>query len=450
MKFCILIALLVLIISGCEEAVEETVFQTVKVSRRDIIVSVEAAGIVEPPVTVEVKSKASGEILELLADTGDLVEKGTLLVKIDKRAPRNLLAQAEAELEAARARRSIARAQSDRAKTLFESRTLNEVDYEQTMLEFANAKADVVRAEVAVENARIELEDTHVRAPSTGTIIEKLVESGQVISSPTRDVGGGTLILKMADLRTVQVKTLVDETDIGKIRPGLAATVTVTAYPNQPFQGQVLKIEPQALAEQTVTTFSVLIRLDNQDGLLRPGMNAEVEIRVAERLNVLAVPTIALKVPLDIPVAARLVGLDETTVRRQLGSNGGAGSASPGDSRSRGPAGGSGRPAASSGRPPPAAGNARRRPDPARRTGVAYQFAGQYWVFTVRNDEPVAVRVKTGLTDLDYSEILEGLADADEVMLLPSSGLIRAQERTRDRMRRFTGVPGISGSGSNR
>ena len=90
---------------------------------------------------------------------------------------------------------------------------------------------------MAVDNARIQLEDTDVRAPISGTIIEKTVERGQVISSPTSDVGGGTVLLKMADLSLVQVRTLVDETDIGKIQPGLRATVTVDAYPNRPFEG---------------------------------------------------------------------------------------------------------------------------------------------------------------------------------------------------------------------
>ena len=88
------------------------------------------------------------------------------------------------------------------------------------MLGYANAKAEVVGAEVAVENAKIRMDDTDVRAPITGTIIEKNVERGQVISSPTSDVGGGTVLLKMADLNLVQVRTLVDETDIGKIQRG--------------------------------------------------------------------------------------------------------------------------------------------------------------------------------------------------------------------------------------
>ena len=113
----------------------------------------------------------------------------------------------------------------------------------------------MVRAQVAVDNARIQLDDTDVRAPITGTIIEKNVERGTVISSPTANVGGGTTLLKMADLNLVQVRTLVDETDIGKIQPGHAAIVTVDAYPNQPFDGTVLKIEPQARPSRTSPCF---------------------------------------------------------------------------------------------------------------------------------------------------------------------------------------------------
>lgn len=414
----VLLALIVAT-SGCEKPVERGVFKTEPVIRRDIVIAVEAAGVIEPFLTVEVKSKASGEILSLHGETGDFVDAGRLLVQIDKRVPRNQLAQAEAELEAARARRAIAEAQSARARKLFESRTINEVDYEQTVLELANAKAEVVRAQVAVENARIALEDTEVKAPMTGTVIEKLVEKGQVISSPTMDVGGGTLLLKMADLSSVQVKALVDETDIGKIQPGQPVTVTVTSYPNQPFSGEVLKVEPQAVAEQTVTTFSVLMVLDNQTGLLRPGMNAEVEILVAQQLDVLAVPTTALRTVRDIPIAAQLVGLTDADIRTQL------------DIGER-PRGG--------GRPPAERGGNRARPDKSD----TYQFGNRYWVFVKRPEGLSAVNVETGLTDLDYSEVLTGLEAEDEVLLLPSSGLVQAQQRLQQQMRRFTSLPGMN------
>jgi HlyD family secretion protein len=408
-RFLLLLAALSIL--GCEKPEEVKTYQTAPVIQRDIVVSVEAAGVVEPLLTVEVKSKASGEILKIKGDTGDFVKQGELLVQIDKRSPRNQLAQAEAELEAARARRSIADAQSKRSKTLLSSRTINEVDYEKTILEFANAKADVIRGQVSVENARIALDDADVKAPMSGTIVEHLVEKGQVISSPTMDVGGGTLLMKMADLSSVQVKALVDETDIGKIKPDQPVTVTVTAYPNQPFEGIVAKIEPQATEEQTVTTFSVLIILDNEAGLLRPGMNADVEIRIAERRDIVAVPTVALKVDRDISVASRLVGVTEADVRDQLG--------------------------ASWQKRAEVQDNADAREE--------YQFRNRYWVFKKGAMGPVAVTVDTGLTDLDYSEVIEGIAKGDEVLMLPSSGLITSQERFQAQMRRFTSMPGMGG-----
>ncbi|MFQ5635000.1 MAG: efflux RND transporter periplasmic adaptor subunit [Gammaproteobacteria bacterium] len=411
-------AVVALILAGCEQAEPPTLYDSGSVMRRDIVVAVEAAGVIEPSLTVEVKSKASGEILRIDGETGDRVEQGTLLVHIDQRSPRNQLAQAEAELEAAIARRGIAAAQSERAKKLLASRTINEVDYEQTILEFANAKADVIRSEVAVENARIALDDADVRAPVTGTIIEKLVEQGQVISSPTMDVGGGTLLMKMANLSSVQVKALVDESDIGKIRPGQPVTVTVTAYPNQPFEGVVAKIEPQALAEQTVTTFSVLILLDNESRLLRPGMNADVEIRIAERRDVIAVPTAALRTGRDINVSSELVGLSPADVSAMLRQDGGRG---------------------------PRVNAA----EPGRREG-GYRFESRYWVFVDQPSGPRAVNVVTGLTDLDYSEVISGLAENDRVLLLPSSGLILAQKRFQAQMSRFMSMPGMGGTDTDK
>jgi HlyD family secretion protein len=410
MKIRFILALAVLGLLGCEKPEEVKTYQSAPVLQRDIVVSVEAAGVIEALLTVEVKSKASGEILKIQGDTGDFVSQGTLLVQIDKRSPSNQLAQAEAELEAAKARRSIADAQSKRSKTLLSSRTINDVDYEKTILEFANAKAEVIRGQVAVENARIALDDADVKAPITGTIVERLVEKGQVISSPTMDVGGGTLLLKMADLSSVQVKALVDETDIGKIRSDQPVTVTVTAYPNQPFEGLVSKIEPQATEEQTVTTFSVLIILGNKGGLLRPGMNADVEIRIAERRDTVAVPTVALKVDRDISVASRLVGVAETDVRDQLGDAWKQRAKISGDTGASGD----------------------------------YVFRNRYWAFVVTPAGPRAVTIDTGLTDLDYSEVLNGVAPGDEVLMLPSTGLITSQERFQNQMRRFTSLPGMN------
>jgi len=490
-------------LAGCEQAGQVSapeVYDSAAVETRDIEVTVDAAGVIEPEATVEVKSKASGEVLRVHAATGDVVEAGSLLVEIDQRTPRNRLSETEAALVAAQARRQIAQTQMERAASLFKSQTLTQADYEQTQLEFANAKSQVVSATVAVENARITLEDTAVRAPITGTIIEKAVEPGIVITSPTQAVSGGTVLMKMADLTSVQVRTRVDETDIGKIRPGMRTRVTVAAYPNQPFDGEVLKIEPQAIVEQNVTMFAVLIKIVNRGGLLKPGMNAEVQIEIANREGVPAVPTAALRADSDVPLTAAMLGLQEAELRQKLwpdgatpqsaaaknvvsiggreielpagvdpakvmalmekrrggqeltaeertlmrsvaqqaGGNfgGGGGGGPPGGGPPGGFQGGGG-------------GFFVSGASPAARpaTNVTdYQFGGDYWVIALRGNEAVPVAVKTGLTDLEYSEIVAGLEPGDRVLLLPSASLYEQQERLQDFInQRFGSTPFAQG-----
>jgi len=404
-------------LAGCGPGGEETapLYESATVERRDVVVSVEASGVVEPVATVELKSKASGEILEITAETGDEVAEHALLVRIDPRTARNRLAQSKADLEAARARLSIARAQQERARTLLEQGLLSNPDYEKTALELATAEAQVVSGEVAVENARIALNDTEIRAPSAGTIIEKRVEKGQVISSPTMDVGGGTLLLKMADLGQVQVRVLVDETDIGKIRGGMPAAVDVSAYPNQPFVGQVIKIEPQAVVEQNVTLFGVLVSIDNRERLLKPGMNAEVTITVVRSDGVLTVPVAALRTDRDLAITAQILGTTQDALRAQLAPT----------------------------EMTPAEGQAARADAGGGRQG-GYRFGGRFWVVARRGEERVAVPVRTGITDLDRAEIVAGLEEGDQVLLLPSSHLMETQQELQSFItRRIGGVPGI-------
>jgi HlyD family secretion protein len=469
-------------LAGCKKEAPPVVYQALPVEHRDIVVSAQASGTVQPDTVVEVKSKASGEILDLRVETGQLVKRGTLMVRVDPRNPRNQLAQAEADLEVARAQLANASSQKRRADTLFATQSITEQEHETALLDYANANANVVRAKVAVETAKDQLDDTNVLAPITGTIIEKDVERGQVISSPTKDVGGGTVLLKMADLGLVQVRTLVDETDIGKIQVGQRATVTVDAFPNRPFEGSVLKIEPQAQTEQNVTMFPVLVRIDNRAGLLRPGMNAEVEIHVGERPNVLAVPNAALRTQRDVGSAAQVLGLSPEAVDRQLASQPQGGQVSMGaavgaDSSRHDSAGGvtmtmgNGRTVTL----PPGVTEAQVRAafmkrrsggqltpeetamlDKVRQAGGGRMsrgsgggegiYGGRYIVFVKRPAGPTPVWVRTGLTDLDYSEVVSGLSESDSVLVLPSASLVQSQQEMQDRANRMTGggaVPGM-------
>jgi HlyD family secretion protein len=445
--------------AACKEETPPVTYQAVPVERRDIVVSAQASGAVQPDTTVEVKSKASGEILDLAVETGQGVKRGDLMVRVDPRIPRNAVAQAQADLEVAQARLGNANSQKRRADELFKSQSITQQEHEQALLDYANANAEVIRARVALDNARDQLDDTNVRAPINGTIIEKQVERGQVISSPTNDVGGGTVLLKMADLNLVQVRTLVDETDIGKIQPGQRATVTVDAFPNRPFEGTVLKIEPQAQTEQNVTMFPVLVRIDNKEGLLRPGMNAEVEVHVGRRDNVLSVPNAALRTQRDVGSAAQVLGLSAEAVQKQLAGQRDSGAAGRGDSGAagRGDSGAAGRgdsgaaglrgssdtPAVSrsGGRVPGTEVRRSRRPAPLAR-GPA---APRYIVFVTRNGQPTPLWIRTGLTDLDHSEVLVGLTASDSVLVLPSASLVQSQQESRERVNRITGGGGVPG-----
>ena len=432
------------LLAGCKKEEPPIVYQAVPVEHRDIVVSARASGTIQPDTVVEVKSKASGEILELLVETGQLVKRGALMVRVDPRNPRNLMAQAQADLEVAEARLTNATSQKRRADELFKSQSITEQEHESALLDYANARAEVVRARVAVDDARNQLDDTNVLAPITGTIIEKLVERGQVISSPTRDVGGGTVLMKMADLGLVQVRTLVDETDIGKIQVGQRATVTVDAFPNRPFEGSVLKIEPQAQTEQNVTMFPVLVRIDNRAGLLRPGMNSEVEVHVGQREDVLAVPNSALRTQRDVGSAAQVLGLSPEAVQRELAARP-AGQATMGGTD--GAAGGQD----TSGRVRAATTNRRQGTGPGGAGGgspgraVDASFGGRYIVFVTRPDGPKPVWIRTGLTDLDYSEVVEGLQPNDSVLILPSASLVQSQQESQERINRVTGGGGLPG-----
>jgi HlyD family secretion protein len=492
---------------ACGKPEATPMYEAVAVQRRTLIVSASASGAIEPVLTVDVKSKASGEIIGMNVQTGDDVKAEQLLASIDPRIPRNNLAQADANLAVAQAQLANARAQLARSDTLLKAQAITQTEYDKANLDYANANAAVIRARSELENARDRMTDTRLRAPLAGTIIAKNVELGTVISSPTTDVGGGTVLFKMANLDTVQVRTLVDETDIGKVQPGLQATITVDAYPNRPFQGSVLKIEPQATVQQNVTMFPVLVRIANPNHLLKPGMNTEVEIHVGQADNVLAVPNAALRTPRDVGSAAQVLGLDPQQVQEQLAaarqrpeSDGAVPSASLGGTQARRDS----TPAASTGAAMITTPSGQTMPLPAGMTPAQGQLAQAGWqkmrqgqeptaaereamrlmraafqrtgggpagggpggggggfrfrmggggsgnvssyiVFVLKDGQPTPVQIRTGLTDLDYTEVLSGLTEQDTVLVLPSASLLDAQRDMRERTQRMTGggLPGL-------
>ena len=307
------LALFVVSVSACEsgEAAEAaSSVETVEVVRGNLLISAEATGTVEPIREVEVKSKASGEILRLHADIGDEVRPGQILADIDPRDVQNRFDQTEADLEVAQVRLEIAESQIERSTLLLEREVITAQEHEGARVEYANSRANLVKARTNHELAVLQLEDVRITAPMSGTIIQKNVEEGMVIQSASGNVSGGTTLFLMANLGEMQVRTLVDETDMGQLEPGMVANVTVEAFPDRTFRGEVQKIEPQATVEQNVTMFAVIVSIDNSGRLLKPGMNAEVEVMVDEAVNVLVVPNNAIVKTTDVGPAAMALGLD--------------------------------------------------------------------------------------------------------------------------------------------
>ena len=460
------IAVLVTVTACATPEPEEPIYRLVPISNRDVNVDVTAAGTVEPVMTVEVRSKASGEIFEMRVEIGDEVRAGELLLRVDPRIPEASLRQAVADSVLAQAEYETAQSQLRRTEGLHETGSVTEVEFEDARLAVASGRASLIRAARSLEDARISAEDTEVRAPMSGVVIDKRVEQGTVITSAT-GASAGSVLMQMADLDTVQVRSLVDETDIGRIEPGLQVTISVDAYPNRPFRGRVQKIEPQAEVTSNVTMFPVLVRISNEEGLLRPGMNGEVTISIGRRRGAVAVPNNALRTMRDFRSAAEVLGMDPQVAMqqiaelRQLNSERGPravadGSIQPaGDSGRRGmrwmeqelPEGVSqeqvreilgkrrtdGEEALTqeerallerigfTGRPPGGM-NAISGPGGPAASSTNDPLAADYVVFVMRDSVATAVRIRTGLSDGTYSEVLEGLTAGDTVMVLPSTG----------------------------
>jgi HlyD family secretion protein len=305
--------------AGCGgEGAKPSLVQTTPVERRDIVVEAQATGTVEPVDTVAVKSKAGGLVIKLPVEIGSQVKPGDLLVQIDTRDLRNQYEQARAALAAAQAQLAAARAARDRADQLASQRVITAAEHETTTASYASAQSQVVTARTNLDIAQQKLDDATVRAQVAGTVISKPISVGTVISSATTSVGGGTTLLTIADLSRVRMRTLVNETDIGNVKVGQPATVTVDAFPDRRFNGTVEKIEPQAVVQQSVTMFPVLVSLQNSDRALLPGMNGEVTMRVQQRDNVLAVPVDAVRGTRDMATAAQALGISADSAQQLL------------------------------------------------------------------------------------------------------------------------------------
>ena len=239
-------------------------------------------------------------------------------MQIDTRDVQNQYNQAEADLKASQAKLQVSEAQKKRSDELYKARVITSQEFEAASLDLENSKAAVIRSAANLDLAKQRLEDATVTAPTAGTVLTKTVSLGQVITSATSSATGGTTLLTMADLGRVRVRALFNETDIGQVRPGQSAAVTVDAFPDRRFQGLVEKIEPSATIQQNVTMFPVLVTLDNSESVLKPSMNGEVSVLVDQVNDVLAVPNDALKNVREAAATGQMLGLNTDSVNAEV------------------------------------------------------------------------------------------------------------------------------------
>ena len=318
------------------------VFKIAEVTQGPISVNISATGVVEPNFKVEVKSKASGEVLSFPMLEGDKIKKGTLLLQLDKSDEKRNVDKAQADLSSATAKlrkaetaltlqktkyetdlktsqsevqsaitnlkdsedkfkrqidlfkqKVVSQESLDSAQTLYK---VNQQNLIQAESQFQAAKdsvhditmkenevelvnTEVIRARIALEEVEERLEETEIFAPITGVIIEKLVEEGQIIASGISNVNGGTALATLADMSRLFIIADIDETDIGSIKIGHKVTITADAFSDRKFKGLVKRIAPQGLVENSITIFKVKIEvLGKGRKILKPMMSANIDI----------------------------------------------------------------------------------------------------------------------------------------------------------------------------
>lgn len=466
-------AALVLTPAACHKAATKAAtVETAPVTRQDIVVAVEATGVIEPRDAVQVKSKASGQIVRMPVEVGSQVRRGDLLVQVDQRQNQSLYNEAVAAVRTARENLNVAVAQRQRADQLFAQRVMTVTEHEAALTAEANARSQLASAQSSVTISGINLADVTIRAPIAGTVIDKSVSEGQVISSATGNVSGGTTLLTLANLGNILDSTLVNESDIGQLQSGQQASVTVDAYPNRVFRGTVERVAPQATVQQSVTMFPVLIGLDNSQGLLKPGMNSDVSILVQQVINVIAVPNDAITRPRDAISAAMALGVDSSSVRKLVGNgrggngqgsmatggvsagprgmgattgvDGAPGGGANGGGGNRSGRRGGGRAGQSGGG---RTGNGTGNMSAAGGAGMAGGGMHRAVVFVAQQDGSFAPRLVTlGVANYDVTQVISGLQEGDRVALISGAMLQQARDSLLSRIRSRSGLPGIGGA----
>jgi HlyD family secretion protein len=384
-------------------------YETRLADRGRIVAKVTATGTLSALVTVQVGSQVSGRLAEILVDFNDTVKKGQVLARIDPQFFQAALEQAKANVAAAEGQTGRAEAQAGQARRVHQrSRELAErklvsaadLDLAQAALKTANAEVRVVegqlaQARAALTQATVNLGYTTIVSPINGVVISRTVDVGQTVAASLQ---APILFTIAEDLRRMQVDTSVAEADIGKLKASMNAEFYVDAYPGEHFTGAVRQIRNAPQVVQNVVTYDAVIDVANPELKLRPGMTANVTFVYAQREKALRVPS----------AATRLRPPEAWQAKYGAGSDAGSAKGAARGGNPQGASRESGTAVAGLG---------------AESGASAVETRDARTVWVLRDSKPVPVRVRIGINDGVYTEVVEGnLAEGEAVITDVSGG----------------------------
>ena len=284
----------------------EPTVTTVPVTRGDVVERVQATGTLEAVTTVDVGTQVSGVVQELYADFNSIVRKGQVIARLDPsilqvqiESQRANVIRAQADLERLKVQFADAQQKYERAKAMFDRQLVPRTDLETAELNVKSADAQIkssaaslTQTQASLNQAEVNLGYTVITSPIDGIVISRNVDPGQTVAS---SMNAPTLFVIAADLTKMQVVANIDESDVGKMRPGQVVSFRVDAYPTDTFIGAVEQVRLQPAVVQNVVVYSTVIAVPNPQLKLKPGMTATVGIEIARRNNVLRVPTASVR-----------------------------------------------------------------------------------------------------------------------------------------------------------
>ncbi|HUT29542.1 MAG TPA: efflux RND transporter periplasmic adaptor subunit [Sedimentisphaerales bacterium] len=288
-------------------------FKTEEVRRGDITVIVTATGTLQPTNEVDVGSELSGIIETVEVDYNNKVEVGQVLARLDTSKLDAQVTQSKAALESAKAKVLQTQAtlsetrsklaQFERVRELSNKKVPSQAEFDAAEAAFERAKADVASATAAVSQAQAALEayktdlsKTVIRSPVNGIVLTRSVEPGQTVAAAFQ---APVLFTLAEDLTQMELHVNVDEADVGKVKEGQDAEFSVDAYPNRTFKAQITQTRYGAQTVEGVVTYETLLKVDNADLSLRPGMTATADIIVTKIENAVLVSNSALRFKLS-------------------------------------------------------------------------------------------------------------------------------------------------------